>query len=67
MNQNEEIFLFELPVKSITSVILGCRSDNHLLEYFNRIKNTIDFFHLRILKAHLDEKEYKIRIEDINT
>lgn len=59
--KGEDVYLFEIPKKAITKVILGCRASDGLLDSVKKLKEiTEELSHLRVEKMTLDEKDFRL-------
>lgn len=63
---NEEIYLYPIPIECITGVISGCRiSDTDRRALYSLLKSTETYSHIRILQAAIDEREYKLNFTNV--
>lgn len=66
-NSGMPIHLFRFSIQCITGIIIGCRSSDDLqTEIMDLRKHLPDFAHIVILRAFLDEKEYKLRLKNLD-
>ena len=61
------IYLFPIPIDCIKAVIVGCKTEMEYLESVKKlIKSDSKFSHIIIKEASIDERQYKININEIS-
>lgn len=63
---NNKIYLHPIPIECITGIILGCRiSDTNRNVLLRLLKSNKIYSHIRLLRAVMDEREYKLNFKEI--
>ena len=61
------IYLYPLPINCIEAVIIGVRTDkNRIDKIFNLLQSDPKYSNIRVKKAFIDEKEYKLNIREFS-
>lgn len=60
---NQDIYLFPLPLDCIKGIILGCRmSEENKSNFINLLQSDKKYSHIKIYHAVIDEKEFQLNI-----
>lgn len=65
-NKGMPIHLFEIPANAIKAVLLGCNSEQDLIDKAIALKNHAETEHIQIKKAKVDERLFQINFEELS-
>ena len=66
VTDNDEIYLFSLPLDCVKGIILGCKMlEENKRNVINLLKSDDKYSHIKLYQAEIDEKEYKLNITEI--
>lgn len=62
---NHPVYLFKIPPKAVTKIILGCAADSKLVAHALTLKSKVDTQHIVIERAQVDERHFQLNFENV--